>query len=80
VVDERTDLSRVANDDVIVNDVLSRGEMITRIFNIYDQRDTQSGERQARKLNWQRVIPQGGTVLPGDINAYSSWWDLRCHL
>jgi hypothetical protein len=63
VVDERTDLSRGANDDVIATDVRRRGEKITRIVNVYDQRDGQSGERPAQKLNWQRVIRQGGTVL-----------------
>jgi len=44
VVDERTVSSRGANDDVIVTDVRRRGENITRIVNIYDQRETQSGE------------------------------------
>jgi hypothetical protein len=63
VVDERTDLSRGAHDDVMVTDVRRRGEKITRIVNVYDQRDTQSGKRQAQKVNWQSVIRQGGTVL-----------------
>jgi len=55
VVDERTDLSRGANEDVIATDVRRRGEKITRIVNVYDQNDAQSGEieRPARKLNWQ---------------------------
>jgi len=78
VVDERTDLSRAANDDVIVTDFRRRGEKISRIVNVYDQRDTQLGERQAQKVNWQRVIQQGGTVLAGDFNAHSSRWDLWC--
>jgi len=78
VVDERMDLSRGAQDDVIVTDVRRRGEKRTRIVNVYDQRDTQSGERQAQKLNWQSVIRQGGTVLVGDFNAHSSQWDPRC--
>jgi hypothetical protein len=77
-VDEPTDLSRGAHDDVIVTDVRRRGEKITWIVNVYDQRDTQSGERQAQKVNWQTVIPQGGTVLTGDFNAHSSRWDPRC--
>jgi hypothetical protein len=72
VVDEHTDVSRGANNEVIVTDVRRRGENITRIVNIYDQRDTQTGERLARKLNFQRVIWQGGTVLVGDFNAHSS--------
>ena len=78
VVDERTDLSRGANDDVIVTDVRRGGEKITRIVNVYDQRDTQSGESQVQKVNWQRVIRQGGTVHAGDFNAHSSRWDPRC--
>jgi hypothetical protein len=53
VVDERTDVSRGANDDIIVTDLRSKGEKITRIVNIYDQRDTPSGERLARNLTWQ---------------------------
>jgi len=71
VVDERTDLSRGANDNVIVTDVTRRGEKIPRIVNVYDQRDTLSGQRQAQKVNWQSVIGQGGTVLLGDSNAHS---------
>jgi hypothetical protein len=47
VVDEQTDLSRGANDDVIVTDVRRRGEKISRIVNIYDQRDAQSEARLA---------------------------------
>jgi hypothetical protein len=54
--DERTDLSRGANDDAIVTDVKRRGEMMTRVINIYDQRDVRPMERQARKINWSRII------------------------
>jgi len=79
VVDERTDFSRGANDNVIVTDVRRRGEKITRIVNVYEQTDTQSGERQAQKVNWQSVIWQSGTVLTGDCNAHSSQWDQMCH-
>jgi len=79
VVDERTDSSRGANNYVIVPDVRKRGEKITRIVNVYDPRDTQSGESQAQEVNWERVILQGRTVLAGDLNAHSSRWDLRCH-
>jgi len=73
VVDVRTDLNRCANDDFIATDVRRKGEQIARIFNFYDQKDAQSGERErpARKLNWHRVIRQGGTVLAGDFNAHS---------
>jgi len=54
--DERTDLSRGANDDVMVTDVKRRGENMTRIINVYDQRDVHTGERQVRNLNWHRGI------------------------
>ena len=82
MVDERNDLSRGANNNVIVTDVRRRGETITRIVNVYNEKDTQSGERErpARKLNWQRVIQQGGTVLTGDFNAHSLQWDPRCQV
>jgi len=43
VVDQRTDVSRGANDDVITTDVRGRGEMIMRIVNVNDHRDMQSG-------------------------------------
>jgi len=58
VAGERTGLSRGAHDDVLATDVGRRGEKITWIVNIQDQKDAQSGERErpARKLNWQRVI------------------------
>jgi hypothetical protein len=42
VVDERTGLNKGAKDDVIVTDVRRRVETITRIVNVYDQKDTQS--------------------------------------
>jgi len=71
VVDERTNLSRGANEDVIATDVRRRGERITRIVNVYDQKNSHSEERPARKLNRQRVIRQGSTVLAGDFNAHS---------
>jgi hypothetical protein len=71
VIDERTDLSRGANDDVIATDVRRRVERIMRIGNVDDQKNTQSGEIPARMLNWQRIIRQGGTVHAGDFNAHS---------
>jgi hypothetical protein len=71
LVDEWTDLSTGANEDVIATDVRRRGERITRIVNVYDQKNTRSGERPARKLDWRRVIRQGSTVLAGDVNAHS---------
>lgn len=45
VVDDRTYLSRGANDNVSVTDVRRTGEKIMRIVNIYDQGDTQLGEK-----------------------------------
>jgi len=80
VVDERTDLSRGANEDVIATDVRRRGERIMRIVNVYDQKNTHSGERPARKLDWRRVIRQGSTVLAGDFNAHSIRWDPSCQV
>ena len=77
---ERTDLSRGAKDEVIFTDIRRRREKITRIVNIYNQSDTQSGERLAQKLNWQRVIRQGGTVLVGNFPTHNIWWDLRCRV
>jgi len=44
VVDEQTDSSRGANDDVIATDIRGSGEKITRNVNVYDQEDEQSGE------------------------------------
>jgi hypothetical protein len=51
VGDQWTDLSRGANEDVIPTDVRRSGEKITRIVNVSDQRDGQSGERPAQMLN-----------------------------
>jgi hypothetical protein len=70
--DQRKDLNRGANDNVKVTDVQRRGEKMTRINNVYNQRDFQTGERRVRKLNWHRAIQQGGgTIIAGDINAHS---------
>jgi len=46
VVDEQTDLSRGANDNVIAPDVRRRGAKIMRIVDVYDQKNAQSGERE----------------------------------
>jgi len=78
VVDERTDSSRVANDDVITCNVRRAGDRITRIVNVYDQRHTHLSKRPARKLTWQRVIRQVRTGCAGDFNTNSTRWDLRC--
>jgi len=50
------------------------------MVNVYDQKNTHSGERLARMFYWQRVIWQGGTVLAGDFNAPSKRWDPRCQV
>jgi hypothetical protein len=77
--DERTDLSRGSNDDVMVTDIKRRGEKMTRIINVYDQRVEQTGERRARKLNWHRAIRQGGsTIIAGGMKTHRQRWDPRC--
>ena len=63
-----------------MTDVNRRVEKITRIVNIYDQRGTQSGERQAQLVIWHTIIWHGRTVIAGDINAHSSQWDLMGHV
>jgi len=69
---QQTDLSRGANDNVIVSDVRRRGEKIMRIINIYDQSDMQTRARQAKKTNWYRIIRQGdSTILTIDCNEHS---------
>lgn len=50
-VDERTDNSRGTNDDIIATHITWRAESITRTLNIWDQREKQSGDRAAWKLN-----------------------------
>ena len=37
--DERTDLTRGVNDDVMVTDVKRSAEKMTRIINVYNQKD-----------------------------------------
>ena len=78
--DERTDLSRGANDDVIVTDFMRRGEKVSRVINMYDQRVVRTRERHTRKINWSRIIRQTGgcTILVGDFNPLSRRWDPRC--
>jgi hypothetical protein len=81
VANEQRDLSRRAND-VIATDIRRRCKNLTNIANIYDQKDMQLGERlrPSRKLNWQRVSRQGGSVHAGDMNAHSKRWDSRCQM
>lgn len=73
MVDELTDLGRGANINVKVTDVRRRGEKIMRIVNVYDQRDTQLGERQSQKVELQSVIWQGRTVLEGVTCEVGRW-------
>jgi len=80
VDDERTNLGTGANKDVIATDVWRRREMITRIVNVYEQKNTHSGERLAGKLNWQRVFLLGCTVLAGVCIAHTIRWDPRCQV
>jgi hypothetical protein len=74
VVGQRMDLTIGRNEDFIASDVRRKGGNITRIVNIYNQKHTLSGERErlAQKLNWQKVIRQGCTVLTEDFNAQST--------
>jgi len=70
--DQRTELSRGANDDVMVTDVKGRTEKMTRIINICYRRDILTGESRVRNLNWHRAIRQEGcTIIVGNINAHS---------
>jgi len=80
VTNERTDLSKNTLSNVIMVDIKTRGEKMTRIDIIYDEREGETGERPARRLNWQRIIQQGGggTVLAGDFKADSQPWYPRC--
>jgi len=73
-VDEQIHMTQGGNDDVIVTDVLTRGEKVTRIVNVNIEQDTKSRERPAQKLRWQRSIWKGRTVLAGDCNAHTRWW------
>lgn len=70
-VDEQIHMTQGGNDDVIVTDVLTRGEKVTRIVNVNIEQDTKSRERPAQKLRWQRSIWKGRTVLAGDCNAHT---------
>ena len=77
--DEWTDLSRGANDNVMGTAVKTKRDRMSRIINVYDRRDLQTGERWARKLNWHTAIRQGGgTIIAGDMTAPSRRWDTRC--
>ena len=80
MVDQRTDLNRGANKDVIAAEARRRGERIPRIVNVYDQKNQHWGERRAQKLDRRRVIRQGCTVLVGDFNAHSLQRDPRCQV
>jgi hypothetical protein len=77
---ERTDLRKIAGDEVIVIDLTNREDNTIKVVNIDDQRTRETGERPAMRQDWKKVIRQGGgsTVLTGDLNAHSQCWDLRC--
>ena len=77
---ERTALSPIRGDDVIVVDIIRKGEKMIWVVIMYDQRTRETGDRPERRLNWQKIIKQGGggTVLTGDFYAYSQRWDPRC--
>ena len=70
--EERTDLGRGANDDIMVTEIERRRKTMTRIIIVYDQRDVQTAESQARKLNWHSAIRHGGgTIITGNMKAHS---------
>ena len=46
VIDEQIDINSAENDNDIFTDVRMNGETITRIVNMYTQRDSLSGEGQ----------------------------------
>ena len=73
---ERTNLSMIEGDDIMVVDIRRRGEEVIRIIIIYDQRARETGRRPARRLDWQQIIRRGGgggMVLTGDFNAHSQY-------
>jgi hypothetical protein len=78
VVDGLPDLSTGASEDVIITDVTRRGEYITWIVNVYNQRDRESEERLAKMVNWESIMRWSGSVCAGGFNAHSSRWDPRC--
>jgi len=80
VVAERTGISRDANEDVTAKNIRRRGERIRRMFNVYDQKNTHSGERQAPELTYKRVIRHGSTGLAADFDAHSIRWDPWCQV
>jgi hypothetical protein len=54
--DEQTDLSLGANWVVIVTNVAKREEKFTRMFKNYNEREEQTRERQARKINSHKIF------------------------
>jgi len=75
-----TNLSKKAVGDVNVVDINTRGQKMTWIVNVYDKREGETGERSARRLNWHRILLQGGCrmVLAGDFNTHRQCCNRRC--
>jgi len=50
------------------------------IVDIHDGREGETGGGLVRRLNWQRIIGQGGggTVIAGDFDSHSQPWDPTC--
>jgi hypothetical protein len=64
---EWTDLSTMTEDDLIGVHMKTKG------------RETTKDCKYLRKINYHRIIRQGGgKILAGDINAHSHRWDPRC--
>jgi hypothetical protein len=77
---KHTNWNMNSGNHALIADIKSRGEKMIWIINIHDQRARETGERPARRLDWQKTIRQGGggTVLAGDSNARSLLWEPTC--
>jgi len=53
---ERTELNKNAGNNIIVVATRRKGEKTIMIVMIYDQRARETGERPARRLDWQKII------------------------
>lgn len=75
-----TNLSKNVLRNAILVGIERSEDTTTWIVNIYEQREGETGERPARRLNCQRIIRQGGgvIVLAGYFHTHSQSWDQRC--
>jgi len=77
---QKTDWSKNAGDDTSVVNINRRGEKLKIIVNIYNLSARETGERPARRLNWENIIwPGEMTQCSWETStAHSQYWDLRC--